>query len=84
MSIVRRNHRVTKNWTGLAHTLGLSHRVHTIRSKMNIHCEEADVCVLYLLEDWIGESPKDATLGGLLYALREERHNDCAGKITIF
>ncbi|PSN42654.1 hypothetical protein C0J52_13037 [Blattella germanica] len=83
MSIVRRNHRVNKNWTGLAHTLGLSNRVHAIRSKVNIYCEDADVCILYLLEDWVGQAPKEATLGGLLYALREENHNDCADELEI-
>ncbi|KAJ9577643.1 hypothetical protein L9F63_005830, partial [Diploptera punctata] len=81
ISIVRRNYRVIKNWTGLAHTLGLSHRVHGIRSKVNIYCEEADICIFYLLEDWIGQSSKEATLGRLLYALREEQHNDCADEL---
>ncbi|XP_069685189.1 uncharacterized protein [Periplaneta americana] len=81
MAVVRRNHRVIKGWTGLAHMLGLTHRIHNIRTRVNIYCEEADVCVIYLLEDWIGHSPKEATLGGLLYALREEGYNDCADEL---
>lgn len=79
MTVVRRNHRVVRKWSTLAHILGMSKIVHTLRMRMVMSGEDADACVLHLLEEWKGAQPKEATLGRLISALREEEFNDVAG-----
>ncbi|XP_034242829.1 uncharacterized protein LOC117646165 isoform X2 [Thrips palmi] len=81
MTIVRRNHRVVRKWSTLAHILGMTKIVHTLRMRMVMSGEDADACVLYLLEEWKGGQPKEATLGRLISALREEEFNDVADEL---
>lgn len=84
MTIVRRNHRVVRKWSSLAHILGMTPIVHTLRMRMVINGEDLDACVLHLLEEWKGAQPKEATLGTLISALREEDFNDVAGNNNSF
>ena len=80
MTVVRRNHRVVRKWSTLAHILGMTSIVHTLRMRMVMNGEDADACVLHLLEEWKGAHPKEASLRRLVEALREEDFNDVAGK----
>nr|CAD7409197.1 unnamed protein product [Timema cristinae] len=78
MNMVRHNLRASRGWTSLAHTLGMSKQIHGIRTKVLVYGEDADMCVLYLLQDWVGVASKKATLNNLIHALREEEYNDVA------
>lgn len=80
MTVVRRNHRIVRRWSTLAHVLGMTSIVHTLRMRTVMSGDDPDVCVLHLLEEWKGAYPKEATLKRLLEALREEDFNDVAGK----
>lgn len=81
MTVVRRNHRIVRKWSTLAHILGMSKIVHTLRMRMVMSGEDADACVLHLLEEWKGARPKEATLGRLISVLREEEFNDVADEL---
>ncbi|KAK3927891.1 Tumor necrosis factor receptor type 1-associated DEATH domain protein [Frankliniella fusca] len=82
MTKVRRNHRVVKRWSTLAHALGMTRVVHTLRMRIIINGEDVDACVLHLLEEWKGTHPKEATLGRLVSALREDGFNDVADELV--
>lgn len=82
VQMVRKNHRTSRDWTNLAHALGLSRLVSKIRVKVLVFGEDLDGCVVYLLQEWIGQEPKDANLKNLVHALRGEGFNDVAGKKT--
>nr|CAD7603092.1 unnamed protein product [Timema genevievae] len=81
MNMVRHNLRASRGWTSLAHTLGMSKQIHAIRTKVLVYGEDADMCVLYLLQDWVGVASKKATLNNLIHALREEEYNDVADEL---
>ncbi|XP_046987957.1 uncharacterized protein LOC124593698 [Schistocerca americana] len=78
MNVVRRNYRAAQGWTSLAHTLGLTKCINNIRMRVLVYGENSDVCVQYLLEEWVGLKPKEAKLNKLISALREEGFNDVA------
>ncbi|KAJ8892423.1 hypothetical protein PR048_005003 [Dryococelus australis] len=82
MNMVRENHRVVKSWTTLAHALGMSRQVHSIRTKVLVYGEDLELCVVYLLQEWVGTAASKATLSNLLDALRSESYNDVAGLCT--
>jgi len=82
MTILKRNHRTCRDWTSLAHSLGLSRLVNKIRVKVLVFGDDLDVCVVNLLQEWVGEKPKEATVGNLMSALRKEGFNDVAGIYT--
>ncbi|XP_026278997.1 uncharacterized protein LOC113206925 isoform X2 [Frankliniella occidentalis] len=81
MTKVRRNHRVVKRWSTLAHSLGMTPVVHILRQRMVTNGEDVDACVLHLLEEWKGAHPKKATLGRLVTVLREDGFNDVADEL---
>ncbi|GLG95228.1 Uncharacterized protein GBIM_02256 [Gryllus bimaculatus] len=78
MQLVQKNHRVADKWTVLAHSLGLSRHVMDIRIRVNMYGEANSMCILYLLQEWVGAVSKKATLGHLLKVLREQDFNDIA------
>lgn len=81
MTVVRRNYRVARRWSTLAHILGMTSIVHTLRMRMVMNGEDVDACILHLLEEWKGARPKEASLGRLIGALREEDFNDVADEL---
>lgn len=81
MTVVRRNHRVVRKWTTLAHVMGMTSIAHTLKMRMLLNGEDQDTCVLQLLEEWKGAHPKEASLGKLILILREEDFNDVADEL---
>ncbi|XP_063234411.1 death domain-containing protein CRADD-like isoform X2 [Bacillus rossius redtenbacheri] len=81
MAAVRENHRVVRSWTTLAHALGMSCKVHGIRTKVLVYGEDLELCVVYLLQEWVGSAAGEATLSSLLDALRREHYNDVADEL---
>lgn len=81
IKLVQKNYRAADKWTSLAHSLGLTKHVNDIRIKVNLYGEPNSMCVWYLLQEWLGISSHNATLGSLLEVLREQEFNDVADEL---
>ncbi|KAF4519383.1 hypothetical protein B566_EDAN008691 [Ephemera danica] len=81
ISMVSKNYRVAQKWTNLAHSLKLDSQIASIRMRVLVFQEDFNLCIKYLLQEWIGQCPKTANLGNLLTALRQDTFNDIADEL---